>query len=100
MKVNLLSIAKCEVEEAIDDHEERRAGLGQEFVLAFEKTLTEIRLFPQLGSKMDANWRRRRLKNFPYGVIFRVHEGAILVLAVMHLARKPGYRKARIKEIE
>jgi toxin ParE1/3/4 len=100
MNVHILSVAQREVEEASDFYEERREGLGHEFVLAFERTLNDIRLFPKLGSKIDANCRRRRLRKFPYGVVFRIHGGKIYVLAVMHLARKPGYWKDRLKEIE
>ena len=81
-------------------YESQREGLRHEFILAFEKTLKDIQAFPGLGSKIEENCRRRRFKRFPYGVVFRVHEGKIIVLAVMHLRRKPGYWKHRLKEIE
>src|SRR5437667_8711616 len=100
MNVHVLAVAQHEVEEASDYYEQQREGLGHEFILAFEKTLEDIELFPGLGSKIEANCRRRRLKKFPYGVVFRVYEGAIYVLAVMHMRRKPGYWKRRLKEIE
>lgn len=100
MNVHILSVAKQEVEEASDYYEEKRPGLGHRFILEFEQTLDAIQAFPGLGSKIEENCRRRRFKKFPYGVVFCVHEGAIYVLAVMHLRRMPGYWKDRLNEIE
>jgi hypothetical protein len=57
-------------------------------------------MFPGLGVKIESNCRKRRFKKFPYGIVFRVHDGEIFVLAVMHLRRKPGYWKDRLKELE
>jgi hypothetical protein len=59
-----LSIARQKVEEASDFYEEQREGLGHEFILAFEKTLDDIQLFPELGSKIEQDCRRRRFKKF------------------------------------
>ena len=100
MNMHILSVAQLEAEEASDYYEKQREGLGHAFILAFEKTLKDIQAFPGLGSKIEGNCRKRRFKRFPYGVVFRVHEGEIFVLAVMHLRRRPGYWKDRLKEIE
>ena len=100
MKANILSVALEEAEEASDYYEKQREGLGYEFILAFEKTLKDIEVFPGLGSKIEENCRRRRLKKFPYGVVFRVHDDEIYVLAVMHLHRRPGYWRDRLKTLE
>lgn len=100
MRVHILSVAQQEVEEASDYYEQQRDGLGHRFILEFEKTLLAIQAFPGLGTKIEENCRRRRFKKFPYGIVFRVHEGAIYVLAVMHLRRMPGYWKDRLKEID
>jgi toxin ParE2 len=36
---------------------------------------------------------RYRLRRFPYGLVYRLAESEIVVLAVMHLHRKPDYWK-------
>lgn len=36
-----------------------------------------------------------RVGKFTYAVVFRVKEGEVQILAVMHLHRKPGYWKER-----
>ena len=41
--------------------------------------------------------RRCRMNRFPYGLIYAVDNGDILVLAVAHLHREPGYWRDRLK---
>ena len=38
-----------------------------------------------------------RLSRFPYGLIYTVDNGDILVLAVAHLHRRPDYWRDRLK---
>ena len=39
--------------------------------------------------------RRVLLDKFRYAVVYRVHADELLVIAVMHQARRPGYWRAR-----
>lgn len=57
MNVHILSVARQEVEEASDYYEEQRNGLGQEFILAFEKTPedTGVRIGEQTNVGGSAN---------------------------------------------
>ena len=41
--------------------------------------------------------RRCRLSRFPYGLIYAVEGANMLVLAVAHLHRDPGYWRDRVK---
>jgi plasmid stabilization system protein ParE len=100
MKMRILSVARREAEEATDHYENEREGLGSEFIDSLEEALKRVELFPSAWSKLDDNCRRCRLKRFPYGAVFRVHEDTIYVLAVMHLHRKPGYWRERLQELE
>ena len=40
--------------------------------------------------------RRRMLNRFPYGLLYAVEADRIIVVAVMHLHRRPGYWKDRL----
>ncbi|MCZ6674550.1 MAG: type II toxin-antitoxin system RelE/ParE family toxin [Verrucomicrobia bacterium] len=40
-------------------------------------------------------FRRHLLARFPYGIIYRIDDDVIYVVAVMHLKRNPGYWKNR-----
>jgi hypothetical protein len=58
--------------------------------------LAQIAAHPQLYSIYTKNTRRRVLEKFPYSVIFQEKEEVILVAAVAHAKRRPGYWRGRI----
>lgn len=41
------------------------------------------------------NTRRALLHSYPYGVIFRIEPKRVVVIALMHLRRRPGYGTRR-----
>ena len=42
--------------------------------------------------------RRVPLKDFPYSVIYMVHDAETVVLAIAHGRRRPGYWRNRLRE--
>ena len=46
---------------------------------------------------LDGDIRRALVKQFPYGVIYSEEQQEILIIAVMHLHRKPEYWRNRTK---
>jgi plasmid stabilization system protein ParE len=82
-------------------YEERRAGLGVDFLDAVNSTLLLIVRFPNGGAsvpRLSAGLaiRRAPVRRFPYHVIYLVTDAAIRVLAVAHDRRRPGYWQPRI----
>ena len=98
MNVRLLREAEAEVDAAARWYEARREGLGDRFLSELQQVLDRIRLRPlepqvlRLGKR---EVRRRLLKHFPYAVVYEVRESECLVVAVAHLARRPGYWRSR-----
>lgn len=43
----------------------------------------------------DAEIRRRRIERFPYAIVFVESADEYVVVAVMHLRRRPGYWLSR-----
>jgi len=41
--------------------------------------------------------RRRVLKRFPYSLVYLVHEDQVVILAVAHHKRRPGYWLPRLR---
>jgi plasmid stabilization system protein ParE len=76
-------------------YERRRQGLGFRFLRAVEDVSSRIGESPELGSPLGRNDRRRAVPRFPYNVAYRIEEERVVVLAVMHQRRKPGYWKWR-----
>ena len=100
MNVITLEVAEVELHEAKEHHDLQRQGLGIEFVLAFEEAMQRVVAFPEAWGLIADKVRCCIFKRFEYGVIYVVRGDTIFVLAVMHLKRRPGYWKRRLKEIE
>lgn len=101
MTLQLLDEAKEELGESAHRYEEKRSGLGDEFVDAVERALTVIekrpRQFTRLSvSNPEREIRRCVLKRFPYLIIFEILSEEILVVAIAHGKRKPNYWKDRL----
>jgi plasmid stabilization system protein ParE len=97
MNVRYLSVALTELDEAIDFYEEAEAGLGIRFYNEIRNTVDRIRNYPNAWNSVSTRTRRCRTKVFPFGVIYQIRNDEILIVAIAHLMRKPGYWKARLK---
>ena len=82
-------------------YEVRQKGLGRDFMAELEKSFTLISespttwpFWPSLPHTLGI--RRFMLSRFPYGVAYEATDTEIVVYAVAHLARRPGYWKDRL----
>jgi plasmid stabilization system protein ParE len=96
MNFSFLEAAKEELEEAVRYYEERREGLGNEFAQEITSTITRIQNHPDAWPQLSKIVRCCQTKRFPYGIIYAIRGEEILILAVMHLHRRPGYWKGRL----
>ena len=94
-----LEPAQIELEEDVQYFNEQRAGLGFEFAKEVADTITRILRYPEAWAKLSRRTRRCRTKRFPYGVIYQIRGDKILIVAIMHLRRKPLYWRDRVKTI-
>jgi len=46
---------------------------------------------------LEDDIRRKLIRRFPYGVLYSVKTDAVLIIAIMHCSRRPGYWKDRQK---
>jgi plasmid stabilization system protein ParE len=96
VKIEFLTVAEIELQEAIDYYNHQREGLGDEFEEEVKRTLERIVQFPKAWSPLSKRARRCILKRFPYGVIYQIRPDSILITAVMHLHRDPKSWRSRI----
>jgi plasmid stabilization system protein ParE len=99
MKVSLLDTARAELKEAIEFYEGKRPGLGGEFEVEVLAALDRIQSWPDAWSRATRRTRMCRTKRFPYVIVYAPRESEILVIAVMHGSRRPGYWKKRLKDL-
>ena len=91
----ILAPARTELEEAIAWYDAEQDGLGRRFQEAIYAALQRIQQHPGLAGRMGPGIHRALVKGFPYGVVHEISPDAIVVLAIMHLHRRPEYWKAR-----
>lgn len=96
MTVRLLAAAEHEVSEAENWYASQNADAAARFISELERGLSLIDERPMAWRLVDTGVRQFLLWRFPYGIIYRVTPDGILVLAVAHLHRKPGYWRDRL----
>ena len=50
---------------------------------------------PHLGPHFEGTFRRKLLRRFPFQLIYEVTAEEVLLVAVAHLRRRPGYWRDR-----
>ena len=81
--------AEAELLEARDWFEGQEAGLGQEFALEVDLTISRIIERPEIFPQVHGPKRRAIVHRFPYGVFFRIVEGTVVILGIVHARRNP-----------
>jgi plasmid stabilization system protein ParE len=97
VNVRVLEVAQQELDEAVSYYNGQVAGLGDAFLLEAVAAIERIRQFPDAWHPLGENVRRCRLRRFPYGLIYHADEAGVLVVAVAHTHRRPGYWRDRLK---
>ncbi|NUM54406.1 MAG: type II toxin-antitoxin system RelE/ParE family toxin [Candidatus Hydrogenedentes bacterium] len=81
--------------EATAYYNEQSGVLAERFVESVEGAIQRIPEAPNRWRILDADVRRCLTHVFPYGVLYTIEADYILILAVMHCSREPGYWKDR-----
>lgn len=97
MRIRFEIEAAAELAEAVAYYNGLLPGLGSEFAAEVRGGLHRIEEHPNAWPLIEDDIRRYRLNRFPYGFVYMIHQSEIVVLAVMHLHRKPDYWKERSK---
>jgi plasmid stabilization system protein ParE len=92
--------ASSELREAARWYEARRPGFGLAFLAAVDDAIEMVVTWPNSGAPVagavdDLIVRRARVHGFPYHVGYLHADDEILVLAIAHNRRRPGYWTSR-----
>lgn len=88
--------ARAEFHDAAMWYEDRRPGLGDEFIREIDGAIGRISNHPDGWRRIQGEARWCRVQRFPYAVIYRCRE-EVETLAMMHLRRQPGYWLKRLE---
>lgn len=88
--------ARLEYRQAAMFYETRRSGLGGTFTAEIEAAISRIVEAPEQFRVIEQDIRRCLAHVFPYGVLYTVEHDFILIIAVAHASRRPGYWQERL----
>ncbi len=88
--------ALSEFQAATIYYEQRQRALGERFISAVQTAIDHIIDSPLSGRVLAEEVRRYLTKVFPYAVLYTVEDDYILIVAVMHCHREPGYWLNRV----
>ncbi len=95
MNLRILSEAMVETHRAAQWYEDRRIGLGEEFLARFAVGIEAIKKNPSRYSKLripsKKHIRRYLLEQFPFSIVYELRSQEILVIAVAHGSQRPAY---------
>jgi plasmid stabilization system protein ParE len=87
--------AEIEFADAVSFYESRNVGLGRSFAAEVNQTVSVIREHPDTGSPIGLGRRRMLVHRFPYSVVYRQDAESLVIIAVAHHRRRPGYWRRR-----
>lgn len=97
MKLRIHRLAVAEIDHEVDYYESCSAGLGAEFEDEIDVVLETILQFPYAAPQ----WRDRPdrrvavLDRFPFTFVYQINAEQIMILALAHMSRRPGYWSQR-----
>jgi len=97
VRLELHPEAQAELRSAALWYEERRPGLGDEFISEVSASLDRVRDAPESYPAWPGTQavtpliRKATVQRFPYLIAFEQHEQHLLILAVAHAKRRPLY---------
>ena len=93
--IRLLREAEEELRLAAQFYEEAQPGLGQALIVEVRRAKDLIAAYPLAAGIERGEIRVRSIARFPYRIYYRVRAEEIVVIAIGHRRRRPGFWRAR-----
>lgn len=89
--------ALSEYEDAARYYAGCQAGLELRFIASVEAAVRQITDAPGRWRIVEQDIRRCLTKVFPYAILYTIETDGVLIVAVMHCHREPGYWRRRVR---
>lgn len=90
-----LPLAREELNEAASFFEGRVTGLGAAFLDDVHRSIEMLCESPRIGAAAGRTFRRLLLRRFPYSIIYALRGEEVVIVAVAHQRKRPGYWRRR-----
>ena len=90
-----LPSAREELNEAAAFYEASVPGLGEAFLDDVERAIELVRERPRIGASVGRGFRKAILRRFPFSIVYVDRDEEIVIVAVAHQRRRPGYWRER-----
>ena len=96
--------ALAEYEDAVVYYEKREEGLGARLIQEFDDAVAVALEYPEAFAMVqempvDFGLRWVMLRTFPIKLVYTVRDEVLLLVAVFHARRRPGYWLERLKQL-
>lgn len=88
--------ALLEFEEAVQFYKERGHRLSRRFVQEIRTTIAKIMATPERWRVVEQDVHVCRARVFPCAVLYTIETDCILIVAIAHGKRRPGYWRHRL----
>jgi plasmid stabilization system protein ParE len=83
--------ASADLVAGVSFYDSEYPDLGQDFALEVRRLCRLIAKYPAAGLEVRPDVRRRLLRRFPFSILYILDDGEVVVIAVAHQRRRPGY---------
>jgi plasmid stabilization system protein ParE len=90
--------ALADLRDAREWYERQRYGLGDEFATAVGVAVDAVADYPVACPIVHRGTRRVLIEGFPYGLYYRAYGGAVIFVALLHVACDPVRHRFRLSE--
>ncbi|HWD92850.1 MAG TPA: type II toxin-antitoxin system RelE/ParE family toxin [Verrucomicrobiae bacterium] len=87
-----------EFEEAAKFYRARGRNLAIRFSREIQKTIARLVAHPDRWRILEHDIHRCLVNVFPYSVLYTIEPDYVLIVAIMHNKRQPGYWRSRLKK--
>ena len=87
--------AGTDLEAAYSWYEERRTGLGHDFLLQVEAGIELLKIQPLMCQIKYKNVRQYIIKRFPYNIFYIIDGNNTVIIAVLYAGQNPDLIKKR-----
>ena len=97
MKHDFTPVARLELLEAVNYYESQGIGLGAKFSAEVWRTIERMEEDPYRLRPLPNGARRCLTHIFPYSIVYEILAERIVIVAIAHGSRRPGYWSRRLK---